>query len=451
MRVCLLNIPWRKNNRYGVRAGSRWPFTSKPEDGGYIKYIPFPFFLAYSVSLLKSRGKDAVLIDAIARDLDEKSFLYEVLEEHSSLLVAETSTPSFENDIDILFKVKQNNPGSRLALCGPHASVYASEILAGYDFIDYVFIGEYEHTLLDLTGHFDTGRDLESVPGLAYRSRSGVQVNRKRPAAASLDDLPWPEREEKYIYNYNDGFAGLPVPNVQMCSSRGCPFRCTFCLWPQVLYSKGAYRKRKPLNVVKEMSWLVKNFAFKAVYFDDDIFNLDKKHVSDICREIRMNDIKIPWAAMGRADLMDEKLLGLMAGSGLYALKYGIESANPSVLRRCRKKMNLQYALKMIKYTKKIGVKTHLTFCLGLPGETKRSIQDTADFILAANPDSLQFSFATPFPGTELFEYLRRKKITFPSSWSEYDGNNRYFGAEKIMEGFDLERFKHDLGCHFNL
>jgi len=106
------------------------------------------------------------------------------------------------------------------------------------------------------------------------------------------------------------------------------PFPLHLCLWPQVLYGGHKYRKRNPSRVVEEMEWLIKRFDFKAVYFDDDVFNIDKAHVTDICREISRRGIKIPWAAMARADLMSEKLLSIMAGAGLYAVKYGIESVD---------------------------------------------------------------------------------------------------------------------------
>jgi radical SAM superfamily enzyme YgiQ (UPF0313 family) len=265
-----------------------------------------------------------------------------------------------------------------------------------------------------------------------------------------LDDLPWPQREGAVIYKYNDGFAGLPVPNVQMYSSRGCPFHCIFCLWPQVLYGEHKYRKRNPVKVVQEMAWLIKEFNFKAVYFDDDVFNIDKLHVINICEEIMKANIKVPWAVMARADLMDEKLLSLMYDAGLCAIKYGVESANKKVLRLCKKNLNLVHAQKMIKYTKKLGIKVHLTFCLGLPGETKQSIQDTVNFIAETKPDSLQFSLATPFPGTSYFRYLKKTKVILSENMADYDGNNKYIGGAKELINLDLERLKRDLCNNLN-
>jgi radical SAM superfamily enzyme YgiQ (UPF0313 family) len=449
MRTILLNLPWHKENRWGVRAGSRWPFTSEPEENNYIKYIPFPFFLAYAASLLKSKDHDVKLIDAIAQGLDDEKVLQEVKFYNPQLIVIETSTPSFDNDIRVAqeFKIKVAN--ASIVLCGPHASTYAKDILDNYEFIDYILVGEYEYTLLDLANKLKNEGKLETVLGLAFKSKQ-VVINKPRPAIKNLDDLPWPQREEQVIYKYNDAFAGLAIPNVQMCSSRGCPFRCTFCLWPQVLYGEHKYRKRTPAKVVDEMEWLIKRFGFKAVYFDDDVFNIDKTHVINICQEIKRRNIKIPWAVMARADLMDEKLLSIMASAGLYAVKYGIESASKKVLRLCKKNLNLAYAERMVKYTRRLGIKVHLTFCLGLPGETTQSIQQSVDFIARVNPESLQFSLATPFPGTSYFRHLEKDGVSLPKNLADYDGNYRYVASSKESINLDLERLKRDLCSNLN-
>ena len=450
MRIILLNLPWRKNNRWGVRAGSRWPFTSEPEEGNYIKYIPFPFFLAHAASLLKSKNNDIKLIDAIAQELDEQRVADEIDVYNPSIVVIETSTPSFDNDIRFACQIKRRIFNSSIVLCGPHATTYAKDILRRDDVVDYILMGEYEYTLLDLVNRLKKPGNLKTVLGLAFRNKHAVVINKPRPTIKNLDDLPWPEREESVIYKYNDGFAGLPVPNVQMYSSRGCPFHCIFCLWPQVLYGEHKYRKRSPVKVVEEMAWLINKLNFKAVYFDDDVFNIDKIHVTNICEEIMKRKIKTPWAVMARADLMDEKLLSLMSNAGLYAVKYGVESANNKVLRLCKKNLNLVNAERMIKYTKKIGIKVHLTFCLGLPGETKQSIQDTVNFIAETKPDSLQFSLATPFPGTNYFRYLEKNEGVLSRNWSDYDGNNKYFGGAKELIDLDLERLKRDLCNNLN-
>ncbi|MBL7197360.1 MAG: radical SAM protein [Candidatus Omnitrophica bacterium] len=451
MRIVLLNLPWKKNLRFGVRAGSRWPFTSLPEENGYIRYIPFPFFLAYATSLLKKEGKEVKLTDAIAEGINEDKLIEEINSFNPELIAIETSTPSFKNDLRIIHKIHNNLTDCRIAICGPHASVFPEKILKEYDFINYVLIGEYERTLLDLVNCLENSSSLETILGLAYREGIRIKVNSSRPTIDNLDSLPWPDREGVPIYKYNDGFAGLPQPNVQIWTSRGCPFQCTFCLWPQTIYKEHKFRKRNPIDVVDEMEYLIKRFNFKAIYFDDDVFNIDRNHVLDICEEINKRGIKIPWAAMARADLMDKHLLESMSCAGLYAIKYGIESADQNILNVCKKNMDLDKVYQIIKLTRKLGIKVHLTFCLGLPKETKQSVQKTIRFIQNSQPDSLQVSFATPFPGTEYFRYVNDKGYLLSDNWSDYDGNSKCVIKTQELGCRDLERIRIALNNNFNI
>lgn len=450
MRIILANLPWRENGRLGVRAGSRWPFTSQADKDGRLYYIPFPFFLAYATSLLKSKGKEVKLIDAIAQGDDEQTFIQKILSYNPGLVVVETSTPSFRNDIKIMQNIHQELPDCQMALCGAHASVFPEQILRRYDFINYILIGEYEYTLLDLVSHLENNSGLESVSGLFYRNGLEIIMNNLRATIEDLDSLPWPEREDVPIYKYNDAFAGLPQPNVQMWASRGCPFQCIFCLWPQTMYREHKYRKRNPVAVVDEMEDLIKRFDFKAVYFDDDVFNIDKNYVLDICKEIIKRKINVPWAAMARSDLMDEELLECMSDAGLYAVKYGVESANHNILNLCEKDTDMEKTYNIIGLTKRLGIKVHLTFCLGLPGETEETIQDTVKFIQGVRPDSLQFSFATPFPGTEYFRYVKEKGLLLSEDWSDYDGNHRCVIKTEGLSNQNLGEIKIALSNNFN-
>lgn len=445
MRTLLLNLPWNLAGRYGVRAGSRWPFTSLLEKDGSMGYVPFPFFLAYSSALLKKEYKESKIIDAIAQQMDREVLLKEVLSYGPQLIVAETSTPSFENDISILKDLKRHLPFCRIALCGPHASVFPVKILQEYAFVDYIFLGEYEFTLFDLVRCLESGVSLRAVAGLVYRLEGQVAINKYRQALSDLNKLPWPERKSLPIYRYNDAFCGLPCPNVQMLSSRGCPFRCIFCFWPQAVYRQQRYRKRNTSDVAAEMQYLIKEYGFKAVYFDDDLFNADRNHVLGLCRQMHILGIKIPWAAMARADLMDRKMLEVMVGAGLYALKYGIESADPKIQRFCRKNLDLKKSVEMIRLTKQLGVKVHLTFCLGLPGETKDTIRRTKAFINDMAPDSVQVSFATPFPGTEYFKQMQASGRILSSSWSDFDGNRRCVIKTASLSALDLESERAEL------
>lgn len=125
MRITLINLPWQERARLGVRAGSRWPFTARPEKDGHIHYIPFPFFLAYAASVLKKEGWEVTCTDAIAEGISEQKVIERLKGDRPQLLVAEISTPSLNNDLRILKIIRDRFPDCWMAVSGPHASVYA--------------------------------------------------------------------------------------------------------------------------------------------------------------------------------------------------------------------------------------------------------------------------------------------------------------------------------------
>lgn len=436
MKIVLVNLPWRKGKRWGVRAGSRWPhIKTVPEEN----YSPFPFFLAYAAALLKKEGFEVKLIDALAEKIPAPYFMKMVLEEKPDLLVAETSTSSLINDLKILSRLPGEIP---VALCGPEANIREPDFLSQNKFLDYVFVGEYELTLLDLVKRLNGNRDLKGILGLIYKDENGVRINPPRPLITDLDVLPWPLRDGLPMSKYNDTPGGIPSPSVQMWASRGCPYQCLFCLWPQLMYQKSRYRVRSVVDVVNEMEYLVKDRGFRSVYFDDDTFNVGKLRMLEFAKEIKSRKLDVPWAIMARADLLDEQILESLKGAGLYAVKYGVESAEQSLVDKINKNMDLGRVERIINFSKSLEIKTHLTFMFGLPGETAQTIKKTIDFAVRMDPDSVQFSIATAFPGTRYFQDLDEKGYITSWDFTDYDGNSKGAFRTEALQPRELENAK---------
>ncbi|MFA5350764.1 MAG: radical SAM protein [Candidatus Omnitrophota bacterium] len=434
MRIALVNLPWYNLCRSGVRAGSRWPHLMARHERGY---LPYPFFLAYAAALLKENNFEVILIDAIAEGLSYTVCINRLRSLKCDLYVFETSTVTLKHDIGLIKKINKHTP---VVMCGPDVNIQKPSFIKNYPFITYVISGEYELTLLDLARHIKDKRGLSDVPGLIYRLGSKITVNPLRELA-DLDKLPWPLREGLHMTNYNDAPGNMPLPSVQMVASRGCPYRCKFCLWPQVMYQGNNYRSRDVKDVIKEMKFLVNNMGFKSVYFDDDTFNCGKPRMLAFCDEIKKQDLTdTPWAIMARPDLMDEEILMRMKEAGLYAVKYGVESATQSLLDGINKNMDLKKTEKMIRFTEQLGIKTHLTFTFGLPGETRESIRRSINFAIYLNPDSVQFSIATPFPGTEFYREIETSGLLLTKEWSEYDGNNKSVICSDNLSKKELEQ-----------
>jgi len=438
LNVLLVNLPWKKNETHGVRAGSRWPHMKDDSEGNY---LPFPFFLAYATALLKKNNMRASLIDAVAEGMSEESFLDTVKERKPDYLVAETSVPSLYYDMALLRKISCLN--IPIIVCGPNVTVYTPEFMEKYKFIDFVMCGEYEVTLYELIKTLQEGKNPGGVNGIMYRQSDGKPVKTPLRSPFDINCLPWPERDELPMRKYWDLPGGIPYPSVQMTASRGCPFGCSFCLWPQVMYGGNNYRARDVRDVVQEMEYLLKEKNFKSVYFDDDTFNVGKERMLDFCRLLKEKNLSgYPWAIMARADLMDEEILRAMKSSGLHAVKYGVESCHQELVEQSSKKMNLEKSFAMIKLSRDLGIKVHLTFCFGLPGETKESITRTIRQGLLLDPDSVQFSILTPFPGTSLFDELERDGRIMTYDWSRYDGHYSCVFRPHNLTPADLEQAK---------
>jgi len=436
--VVLVNLPWQKDGFCGVRAGSRWPHIKDKAEG---EYLPFPFYLAYAAALLKENGFRVKLIDAIAEGLTEELFLNKLSEIKLDLLLVETSTVSLSHDIELLRKVDKFK--ACLALCGPDINIRNPLFLKENGFVDYVLTGEYEFNLLDLAKCLRDGGDLSGLSGLLYRKgKDDISFTGTGALIKNLDELPWPLREQLPLMKYLDAPCEMPFPTAQMWASRGCPFSCIFCLWPQIMYGNNQYRVRSVIDVVDEMEYLVRQMGFKSIYFDDDTFNVGKARMLEFCQELKKRDLRVPWAIMARADLMDEEILTCMKEAGLYAVKYGLESAVPELLESANKNMDLEKSKRMIRFTKQLGIKTHLTFTFGLPGETKETIARTTACAFELDPDSAQFSITTYYPGTKYFDYLDKQGLIITKDWSNYDGNSKSIMKSASLSVEDLENAK---------
>jgi len=421
LKVLLVNLPWqKKDGSIGVRAGSRWPHIKDRSEGNY---MPFPFFLSYATSLLRTDGIEADIIDALAGRIPEDKFLKDLAGRDFDILVAETSVPSFYHDMRFLKYLSKS--GSKIVLCGPQYEIYREDFLRENEFIDFVLFGEYEFTLLELVENLQKGeKDLSCVKGLIWRDAKGAIVKNLPRLSPDINLLPWPCRDTLPMHSYWDLPGDIPHPSAQMVASRGCPFSCSFCLWPQVLFEARTYRTRDIDDVADEMEHLVREKGFRSIYFDDDTFNIGRERILKLSGEIIKRSLNsTPWAIMAKADLMDEGLLEVMRKAGLHAVKYGVESVSQELVDSCNKRLNLEKAKRMIKFTKSLGIKVHLTFAFGLSAETKETISRTIDYALEIDPASVQFSIITPFPGTSLFKDLDSQGRILTKDWSLYDGH----------------------------
>jgi len=190
---------------------------------------------------------------------------------------------------------------------------------------------------------------------------------------------------------------------------------------------------------VDEMEWLVREMGFGSVYFDDDTFNIGKKRVLRFAREVKSRNLRVPWAIMARADTMDREMLEALVESGLHSIKYGVESASQELLDHCEKSLDIQKVKDTVQITHELGIKMHLTFMFGLPGETRDTARRTIDLALELAPESLQFTISTPFPGSKYYYMLEKEGRLLSRDWQRYDGFRSSVIRTEALSGSDLE------------
>jgi len=418
----------KNEEKYFVRAGSRWPFSTVKKTTDQPEYIPFPFFLAYTAAILEKKSHEVIVDDGVAVNETKADFSDKIKSKKPDILLFETTTPTIDHDIGLTEKIKEVSPKTVICLAGAHASVFPQEILKKHKTVDYVLLGEYEMNFAKLVEFLDKKKNPGKIDGIAFRNGDKIIIN-KQKLIADLNALPFPAR---HLFPSNDcsnptlywdGFCQYK-PSIQMTASRGCPFRCNFCLWNQVIYQNGKYRFFSAKRVVDEMQQAVDKYHVKEIYFDDDTFTADKKQVLNICQEIKKRKLKVFWSVMGDAMISDKEMITDMAKAGCIGIKFGVESGNKEILKNINKPINFEKVKQFVVWCSEYKIKTHATFTFGLLGETKQTMKQTLDFAKELDVDSVQFSLTTPFPGTRYFDQLKKENRLISQNWKDFDGSS---------------------------
>jgi radical SAM superfamily enzyme YgiQ (UPF0313 family) len=439
MKVALANPPWLRPGHYGTRAGSRWPHFE--ENGS--RYMPYPFYLGYTASLLENDGFEAAVFDGCATKEANEKYLKRILAFGPDIVIQENATASIDVDLRWAETLKAKT-GATLLMTGHHVGFMQND-LAKYPAIDALAGGEWEFTALELCQRVRDGKSFGGILGLSHKTKSGDVVHEeRRPNITDLDGLPFPHRRTLDMNLYHDNPGDIPSPSLQLHGSRGCPYKCNFCVWPQVVYEDNKYRTRSGKSMADEIEAMFRNdpFPYRSYYFDDDTFNIGDRRLSDLADELIMRGLEhIPWGAMCRADTLKKETLAKLRKGGLAAVKYGVENGDQKIVNDSGKNLDLMKLRDMMKFTHGLGIKTHLTFSFGLIGETKETMQKTLDLALELNPYTVQFSISTPFPGTRFYDYADQKGLLVTKDFSAYDGMSRSIVRADAVTADELEEF----------
>jgi radical SAM superfamily enzyme YgiQ (UPF0313 family) len=402
----------------GARAGSRWPFTflinTPPDFTNNSNTQPYPFFMGYATTYVaKATGADVTFRDSIAlRESYERYYAY-LGGEKFDYIVIESASPSWEHDREVIAQIKRISPQSRIIVTGPITSL-------GVQLLETTPIhasarGEYEKGVTKVLQGADGVVDFDLL------------------TLEEMNKAPFPYYDAVYAHRYFDSNPlGQQMPQAQVWSSRGCPFKCIFCVWPATMTGndpdgtgKRSVRHYSADYMEAFLTELVGKYGYKCIYFDDDTFNLGDKHVERMCAVMRK--IGLPWSAMCRADTSRMDLWREMKQSGCFGVKIGFESGNQTVVDKIvNKRLDLEYARQAVAEIKRLGMTVHGTFTYGLPGETTEQMLETKRYRDSLGLDTCQESGCAEIEGTPLHSLSNQNSLA------------KYSGA-KLDEGYVRE------------
>jgi len=313
-----------------------------------------------------------------------------------------TSTPSFPGDVKVAEALKAENSRLMVGMVGAAVAVAPEVSLRASTALDFVAGNEFDFTIQEVA----QGRPLERVAGLSYRLDGRIEHTPDRPILENMDLLPFVTpvyKRDLTVEHYAIGY--LKHPYISLYTGRGCRSKCTFCLWPQTVGGQ-RYRTRSVEHVAEEMALAQRLFPqVKEFFFDDDTFTDDLPRAEAIAK--RLGRLGMTWSVNAKANVPYETLK-VLKDNGLRLLLVGYESGNQQILNNIKKGIRLDLARRFTRHCKTLGITIHGTFILGLPGETRETIQETIRFACEIDPTTIQVSLAAPYPGTALYAEAQR-------------------------------------------
>jgi anaerobic magnesium-protoporphyrin IX monomethyl ester cyclase len=353
-------------------------------------------------------------------------------------LVGGTSHSRFAS-FDLASRIKEVSPNTTVVYGGPHATFTAGDTLQNVPAIDIIACGEGEETCRELADWSAAGAgpgDLGKIKGISYRDNGEMIHNLSRPALEDLDALGAPARDLVPTARYDMKMDYLgDVPGASIMTARGCPIGCTFCSASAMFGS--SYRARSPVAVVDEVEDLITNYGARGIKIFDSTFTLSRRHVEGFCDELKRRGVHVPWECEIRVDNVDKDLLAKMQDAGCYYVDVGVESGSQRVLDYCvRKKITLEAAENVLRWSKELGLLTKVFFTLGHPGETYEEAKETNRFIRRNRKYIRLFGYhagVKVYPGTYVEKYAWEHGLMPPGfRWSApyvNEGQRKLFRA----------------------
>lgn len=371
-----------------------------------------PLGLAYVAAALERDGHRVRVWDQVVDPVEPRLAGF-------GLVGATAVTPQIKAAWAFLEKAKAK--GAQTVLGGPHPTCLPDESLA-IPAVDYVVRQEGEQTVVELARALTRGKPPEGIAGLSCK-RDGQPVHSPdRQPVAELDTLSFPAHHlfpDISRYTGAQPLLGRRTRALPLLTSRGCPHDCSFCC--KGVFGR-SFRIRSPENVVQEWEYLVKRFHVNEIGIQDDVFNFDVDRAIAICRMIVERGLQVPWCTPNglRADRVSPELFRAMRESGCERVAFGVESGNQGILDSLGKRETLDQIEHAFDLAGRAGLETMGFFMFGNVGEDGSTMDQTIDLALSLKPTYAQFTMATPYPGTRLYDTVRREGRLLVDDWDRY-------------------------------
>lgn len=406
--------------------------TSSVEEG--VK-VP-PMGLAYIASILEKGGYDVDILDMSAQP-ELADHLESILGEKDPKIVGITClTPFYSAVLSLASKVKETLD-AKVVVGGAHATALPKEML-GENCIDYVVLGEGEYAMLELSDCLLNDRgEPKGIDGIAYIKEGSFYKTNQRKYIEDLNQVPFPARHLLPNGKYSGPqYKGSKITSI--ITSRGCPYSCSFCDYRYLMGPK--FRHRSPQNVIDEIEECINKYNINYINFRDSTFTSDEKWISSFCKLLKQRGINIKWDCNGRVNLVTRSMLKEMKEAGCTLISYGIESGDQDILDFANKRITVEQTVNAVKMTRETGIEVLSYFMLGLPGENRETIQKTVELAAKLDSDYSQFSLATPFPGTPLYNYAKENNLMRNVGWNEYSLMNKAIMRTNELDFEELEK-----------
>lgn len=407
MKILLVTPPFSEKERYGKLSavGTLYP----------------PLGLAYIAAVAEKEGHVVKVVESEAVGWSYED-IYAEAEDFNPDIVG---MPTFLNTIQRCFTIaegmRKRFPAVKVVLGGVQVTLNPDEAMA-VNSVDFVIRGEGENVFRQLLLAIEGRMNMADVRGLIWRDKGAVVSNTPQELIKNLDELFLPARHLFPMEHYHSSSQLRGKRTLHMMTSRGCPFRCAYCT-SHMTFGK-TFRYHSPDRIIQEMRILKDEYGADSIQFYDESFTLNRNRVMNLCDEIILRGVSLPWACFTRVNLVDRELLHKMRRAGCYQIFYGVEAATQRLLNIIKKDITIEQIKNAFRWTKEAGIETLASFMIGLPTETLEESYRTIDFAIEINADYAQWQKTTPFPGTELYDICEQHGQIVTKDWTRFTAWN---------------------------